>query len=440
MERLQHRARRLLGVAGGRVVARRAGMKTAAGFASSRGLALGIFPIAALAVVVVALSVALVVAPVVACEPRGSGDLAIVIERGQGSAQILDTTARKSIGRISGLGDLSHASAVFSRDTRYAYIFGRDGGLSKIDLLCRRLDRRVVQAGNSIGGAISQDGSLIAVSNYQPGGVKVFDSATLEQVADIPARMAQGGRSRTVGLADAPGRRFVYSRYDDDAIEVLDMSDPAKPKLSSYTDIGKQPYDGLITPDGRWYIAGLFGEDGLALLDLWRPTAGVRRILSGYGRGERRLPVYKMPHMEGWAMAGGENGGQMFLPAVGFARVIVVDPRDWTITRQFETHGQPIFAVARPDGRQVWVNFARPHNDTLQVIDTLSMEIVKTMTVGEGVLHMEFTPRGESVWVSVKDMDQVHVYDTESFTLQATLGVNKPSGIFMAARAHKIGL
>ena len=84
---------------------------------------------------------------------------------------------------------------VFSRDQRYAYIFGRDGGLSKIDLLQDKLDKRIIQAGNSIGGAISQDGKLIAVSNYTPGGVKVFSSDTLELVADIPADYGDGKRA-----------------------------------------------------------------------------------------------------------------------------------------------------------------------------------------------------------------------------------------------------
>ena len=34
----------------------------------------------------------------------------------------------------------------------------------------------------------------------------------------------------------------------------------------------------------------------MALLDLWHPEQGMRRILPGYGRGEEPLPVYKMPH------------------------------------------------------------------------------------------------------------------------------------------------
>ena len=43
-------------------------------------------------------------------------------------------------------------------EERFAYVFGRDGGLTKIDILTRTIVRRVVQAGNSIGGAISDDG------------------------------------------------------------------------------------------------------------------------------------------------------------------------------------------------------------------------------------------------------------------------------------------
>ena len=133
---------------------------------------------------------------------RGTGDLGLVIERAHGSIQIIDTTHRAALGRVKGLGDLSHASAVYSRDGRYAYIFGRDGGLSKVDILQQRIVKRIVQGGNSIGGAISQDGSLVAVSNYKPGGVKVFNAATLEQVADIPAQASDGsGLSKVVGAA-----------------------------------------------------------------------------------------------------------------------------------------------------------------------------------------------------------------------------------------------
>jgi len=201
------------------------------------------------------------------CELRGTGDLGIVVERAAGRVQVVDTTARRSLGAVEGLGDLSHAHAVYSRDGRYAYVFGRDGGLTKVDLLTRRIDRRVVQAGNSIGGSISQDGRYVVAQNYDPGGVKVFDADTLEQLADVPATYGTAGaRSKVVGLADVPGNRFAFALYDAGEIWVMDLADPRNPGVTKYRDVGRQPYDGLVTPDGRYYLAGLFGEDGIALL------------------------------------------------------------------------------------------------------------------------------------------------------------------------------
>ena len=366
----------------------------------------------------------------------GSGDLALVIERANGSVQIVETTGNSALTRVEGLGDLSHASAVFSRDQRYAFVFGRDGGLSKVDMLEGQLVARVMQSGNSIGGAISQDGRLVAVSNYEPGGVKVFRTDDLTLVADIPALYGAGQHSKVIGLVDAPGRRFVFSLWDAGEIWIADFSAGDQPVISKFEDIGRNPYDALITPDGRYYIAGLFGEDGLALLDLWHPEQGVRRILPHYGKGEEKLPVYKMPHLEGWAVA----GNLAFVPAVGRHEVLVIDMLTWQEAGRIAVKGQPVFVMGRPDGRQVWVNFAVPDNDSVQVIDAESLKIVNTLQPGKGVLHMEFEPRGEEVWVSVRDQDELHVYDTASFERRATLPAQKPSGIFMTARASRIGL
>lgn len=367
---------------------------------------------------------------------RGSGDLALVVERANGSLQVVETTDNSSLARVEGLGDLSHASAVFSRDQRFAYVFGRDGGLSKVDMLDGKVVARIMQSGNSIGGAISQDGRLVAVSNYEPGGVKVFDADDLSLVADIPASYGNGQQSKVIGLVDAPGRRFVFSLWDAGQIWVADFSQVGEPQISRYKDIGRNPYDALITPDGRYYIAGLFGEDGLALLDLWHTENGVRRILPNYGKGEQKLPVYKMPHLEGWAVA----GNRAFVPAVGRNEVLVIDMSTWTEAGRVAVKGQPVFVMGRPDGRQVWVNFAVPNNDTVQVIDAETLALTKTLNPGKGVLHMEFEPRGEEVWVSVRDRDELHVYDTASFARVATLPAQKPSGIFMTARAARIGL
>jgi len=365
----------------------------------------------------------------------GTGDLGVVVERASGRLAFVNTTSRTVLGEVDGLGDLSHASVVFSRDGANAYVFGRDGALSKVNLLTRRIEARVMQAGNSIGGAISQDGALVAAQNYTPGGVKVFDARTLALVADLPAEYAPGRLSRVVGLADLPGRRFIYALFDADQIWIADLADAARPVITKFENIGRQPYDALVTPDGRHYVAGLFGEDGLALIDLWQDKPVARRILAGYGRGEQPLPVYKMPHLRGWAVA----GRQAYLPAIGRHEVLVVDTETWQQVARIPVAGQPVFVIARPDGRQVWVNFAVPDYHRVQVIDTLTQQVQRTLEPGRAVLHMEFTPRGEAVWISSRDNDRVSVIDTRSFATLAELKVDAPSGIFFTSRAARIG-
>ena len=366
---------------------------------------------------------------------QGTGDLGVVIERAQGALTLVNTSRREAIGRVTGLGDLSHASVVFSRDERFAYVFGRDGGLTQVDILAQRITARVMQAGNSIGGAISADGSLVVAQNYTPGGIKVFDATTLELLADLPALTPSGERSRVVGLADLPQRRFIYSLFDAGAICIADCADPRKPRVTTLEGIGKQPYDALVSPNGRHYIAGLFGEDGLAMVDLWEATPRARRILGGYGRGQQPLPVYKMPHLRGWAVA----GRHAYLPAIGRHEVLIVDTATWAEVGRIPVAGQPVFVMARPDGRQVWVNFSVPDYNRVQVIDTPSQRVVQTLEPGKAVLHMEFTPRGESVWISCRDDNRVQVYDTHTLQTQATLPVDAPSGIFFTARAQRMG-
>lgn len=375
-----------------------------------------------------------VLAGCAAPQMRGTGDLGLVIERASGHVSLINTSAGQPYARIGGLGDLSHASVVYSRDGRYAYIFGRDGGLTKVDLLEARIVKRVLQSGNAIGGSISQDGRIVVAQNYKPGGIKAFDSETLELLSEVPAEYAPGSFSKVVGLADLSGNRFAYALFDGGEIWVSDFSDPRHPTTQRYP-AGLQPYDGLVTPDGRHYLAGLFGEDGVALLDTWQPEKGTRRILNNYGRGEEKRPVFKMPHLRGWSMA----QGKAYLPAVGRQEVLVVSGNSWQEVGRIAVKGQPVFVMARPDGRQVWVNFAFPDNGWVQVIDTLSGKVVQTLEPGKAILHMEFTPRGEQVWLSARDDNKVVIYDTATLTQVGEFAAQAPSGIFFTSRAQRTG-
>nr|MBF0684081.1 protein nirF [Pseudomonas sp.] len=145
---------------------------------------------------------------------------------------------------------------------------------------------------------------------------------------------------------------------------------------------------------------------------------------------------YKMPHLEGWTVA----GNQTFVPAVGQHRVLVMDSESWRQTGAIEVAGQPIFVMARPDARQIWVNFAHPDNGKVQVIDSETHAIIATLEPGPAVLHMEFTARGDQLWLSVRDGGEVQVWDPYTLKLLKRLPAETPSGIFFSSRAHQTGL
>ena len=362
-------------------------------------------------------------------EGHTTGGLGLVVERAAGSLLVVDRIRLEALGRIEGLGDLSHASMTFSPDEHFAFVFGRDGGLTKIDMTTAKIVQLIVQAGNSIGGAISDDGKLVAVSNYEPGGIKVFNADTLEQVADIPAG------SKTIGLADLPGRRFIWSLWDKGECWMADFSG-SEFVTSKIADVGTNPFDGVLTDDGSTYLIGLFGEKGVSAIDLWAEQPKAVRFLKDYGKTSEDLPVYKMPHLQGWAF----TGNQFVLPAVGQHELLWVDRATYQEAGRTKTHGQPVFIIAQPASPFVWVNFALPDNDTVQVVDSGTLEILKTITPGPGVLHMEFAPRGAQVWVSVRDADKLVIYDTRTRAPVTEIAAKSPSGIFFTARAHRIGL
>ncbi|MEK7855817.1 MAG: cytochrome D1 domain-containing protein, partial [Acidobacteriota bacterium] len=62
---------------------------------------------------------------------------------------------------------------------------------------------------------------------------------------------------RLVGFMKEKNQNSSYSGRDADQIWIADLNDAAKPKLTKFENVGRQPYDALVTPDGRHYIAGL---------------------------------------------------------------------------------------------------------------------------------------------------------------------------------------
>lgn len=117
----------------------------------------------------------------------------------------------------------------------------------------------------------------------------------------------------------------------------------------------------------------------------------------------------------------------------------MVDERSWREVARIPTPGQPVFVVVRPDGREAWVSLAHPDNGKVAILDLERLAPAGTLTPGRAILHLEFTPRGDQLWLSARDDDRVIVFDPHRKLELARLPADKPSGIFSTARAHRIG-
>jgi protein NirF len=74
------------------------------------------------------------------------------------------------------------------------------------------------------------------------------------------------------------------------------------------------------------------------------------------------------------------------------------------------------------------------------VLDVFTLKIVKTLEIGEKVIHMGFSPKGKHVYISSYRENKVVVMDTGTFTAIKEIPLRNPSGIFSSARAHMLGL
>jgi hypothetical protein len=102
------------------------------------------------------------------------------------------------------------------------------------------------------------------------------------------------------------------------------------------------------------------------------------------------------------------------------------------VLKRIETPGPGFFLRGHEATPYAWTDvFMGERKDTLQIIDTRTLELVRTLTPAPGKTagHVEFTRDGHHALVSVWDMDgALVVYDAATFEEVKRLPMKKPSG------------
>jgi protein NirF len=372
----------------------------------------------------------------------GVGSRVFIVERETGSLAVYDLKERRLLPqRIESLGNLRHATMIFTPDLSAAFLATRGGQVSRIDLQTLAKTGEVFTSQNSIDNAISQDGRWLAVAEYVPGGLTILDAATMKVAARHEAwwtKSDERRRSRVTGVVDAPGNRFACVSIEGAEIWIVDASSPGFPIEHRIPTAEPQPYDAMITPDGRYYVVVHLNSPKASVLDLRRPERGVRTIelRPPDEESERTAPI-KLPHVASWAVA----GDHCFVPLVGEKRLAVLDRRTWEHAGSIPLRGHPVYSVRSPSGGEIWVSFSGERDDAfVQVVDTESLEVVAELEVGKRIYHLDFTPRGSHVLVSANGANRLFLVDAATREIVDSEELRSPSGVFGPWRAFRLGL
>jgi protein NirF len=372
----------------------------------------------------------------------GVGSRVYIVERETSSLAVYDLQEQRLLPqRIEGLGNLRHATMIFTPELKHAYLATRNGQVSRIDLETVKKTGEVFTSKNSIDNAISQDGRWLAVAEYVPGGLTILDSSTMELAKRHLATFEQDGEtwpSRVTGVVDAPGNRFICVLIEKAEIWIVDASKPDFPIEHRIATKEPLPYDAMITRDGRYYVVVHQASPKASVLDLKHPEKGVREIsLRPEGvKGKAEIPV-KLPHVASWAVA----GDYCFVPLVGEDRLAVLDRRTWEIAGSVPLRGHPVYSVRSPDGSEIWVSFSGEEDDAwIQIVDTETLKVKDELEIGKRIYHFDFTPRGSHVLVSANGANRFFVIDAAKREVVDSEELRSPSGVFGPWRAFRLGL
>ncbi len=347
-------------------------------------------------------------------------NLFIVVEAGDHHVTVLDGDRMTPIARVPSRAAL-HGGAKFSPDGRFVYLMSRDGWVSKLDMWTGRLLAEVRAGLDSRNIAVSADGRFVLVGNLLPDSVAVLDAADLAPIKVIPVAGRDGRRSRVSAVYTAPPRHsFIVALKD--AREIWEIPYAQGPDRFPVRRIAtEEVLDDFFFDLGYRHLIGA-GRDGTRgeVIDL------------GTGRKVATLPFDGMPHL-GSGITFTWHGRPVFAtPHLKQGVVSVIAMDDWSEVKRIPTCGPGYFIRGHRNTPYAWVDCSLgPTPDEIQVIDTRSLKVVRTLrpAPGKRTAHVEFTRDGRYALVSIMENDgALVVYDARDFHEVKRLPMRHPVG------------
>ena len=368
-------------------------------------------------------------------------NLFTVVEGGDHHVTIVDGDRMEPLYRFQSRFAL-HGGAKYSPDGRFVYFASRDGCVSKVDMWTGKLMAEVRAGINSRNVAVSDDGRFLMVGNVLPHTLVALDAGDLKPLQVIPVA-GDGKTSRVSAVYTAPPRHsFVVALRDLQEIWELPYADDAGPVMNGLVHSREKGLEEGVSTGGRFQALRIRVPD---YLDDFFFDPAYERVMGASRDGAKGMVVDLdlkrkvadldlggMPHLGSGIVFHKDGKPMMATPHLKDAAVSIIDMTTWATVKRIPTLGPGFFMRGHEASPYAWVDVSMgPEKDALQIIDTRTLEVVKTIRPAPGRLtrHVEFNRDGSKVLVSLSEKDgAVLVLDAATFAEEKRLPMSAPIG------------
>lgn len=333
-----------------------------------------------------------------------------VVERENSSLAVIKNFCLND--RVEEMRNMNHATVKFAGSDGYAIT--RDGYVIKFDPVKNKKIAEYKTSKSAIGFVVEPN--FVAVANYDNKTVEIVDR-------DLKPIQTIFTGSKNVGIKSYKNM-LIFALMDKDELWVYENKAKAGDRAEfvekkKFEGAGEAPFDAMIKDN--LYIVGFFNSPWAGVVNL--DEMSYRKIQM---QKEDNLPVLKVPHFGFWSI--GDH--KIFIPNVGEASVMAFDT-DFRFLAKIKTEGLPVFTALSPDKTKLAVTFSGDKFPYVQIIDTKTLQTVKTIKFEGSVLHVRWSEDIPVLYVSVNTKDEVQAIETEEWTKRAAVPVKRPSGIFL---------
>ena len=351
--------------------------------------------------------------------------------RGSGSkAVFINSLTHKQIGEIA-TGTAAHIIDYNPANPRWAYVKNDTAEIFKVDLYSMQIVRSVKTGFNGPGLGVSRDGKYIMAGSYVPHNAVILNADTLEPLKtfelegiDPDGKMVSSDSGMIIGTPFAD--IFAIALENAGQVWVVDLKEGFP--VTKIENVGRHLHDAFLTHGGSKLMVASYDDSIVTAIDLKE-----RKII-------KKLDAGCVPHVGGGAAV--EVNGRTLGFGTNFGDcdkmvVSVWDLDKMEVVKQIPVSGGTESPAAHANAPYVAVDIISKDRRarTIQLIDKLTLEVVKTLDVGGHAYFPEYSADGKFLYVSAGySGDEVVVYDSSSLNRIASIAMESPAGIFSHGR------